>query len=143
MNTPIPPTIISDSYFSNIRTSSNIVATGDLTLKTAHIFAAQPGTNQPLGPADTTFLFTSDVAGKILFTSVIDGGQQTGYTFLNDYDFNPIVMLTPANENAGENTGSVYVLSATNQFTINFASDDGGDIEYLYNYFIVNSIGST
>ncbi len=143
MNTPVPPTIPSDSNLSSLRTNNNLVASSNITAKTAHIFAAQPGVYQPLGPAATTFLFTSDVAGKILFTSVVGTGTQTGYRFLNDYNFNPIVMLTPANENSGNNLGSVYVESATNLFTINFANDDGGGIEYLYNYFILNSIGST
>jgi hypothetical protein len=143
MNTPIPPTIPSDSNLSSLRTSNNLVASNSITAKTAHIFAVQPGVNQPLGPAFTTFLFTSDVAGKIQFTSLNITGQQTGYTFLNNYNFNPIVIITPANEIAGRNMGSVYVESATNQFTINFATSDGGNLEYLYNYFVLSSIGST
>jgi hypothetical protein len=143
MNTPIPPTILSDSYFNNIRTSNNIVATGKFTAKTAHLFSAQPGVKQPLGPAFTTFYFTSDVAGKIAFTSIAGIGQQTGYSFLNKYDINPIVILTPANDNSGKDVGAIYVQSTTNQFTINFATDDGGGINYVYNYFVISSTGST
>jgi len=143
MNTPIPPTILSDSYFSSLRTSNNLVATGELTAKSAHLFAAQPGVRASLGPASTTFYFTSDIAGKIAFTSVTGTGQQTGYTFLNEYNFNPIIILTQANDNAGKNLGSVYVVSTTNQFTINFATSDGGGINYVYNYFVVSSNGDT
>ena len=63
--------------------------------------------------------------------------------FLNNYNLNPIVILSPANDNAGKNQGSVYIQSTTNQFTINFAVNDGGGINYVYNYFVISSNGST
>ena len=112
MQTPIPPTILSDSSFSSLKTATNAVLSGQLNPKTCHIFATQEGVFEPLGPASTTFLFTSDVAGKIQFTSVSGTGQQTGYQFSIPYLYNPIVLLTPANENAGKNLGGVYIISS-------------------------------
>ena len=138
---PQGPKIPGSSNFRDQNITLVQQATSQLGLNNSHILTSQDGNEAPLGPALTTLLFTTDVAGKIRFTSVSGTDQQCGYQFAVSYVVSPLVQLTPANAAAGLNAGNVYVQSNVNNFTICFAISDGGGVVYEYNYFVVESTG--
>lgn len=147
------PTGTSGNVIIQISPPSGGGLSGEVGLS-GHISCAPPGYNQAvptatpqsgLGTGASAVMFSSstDTAGQITLTSGTIGlatGAQVLVTFATPYnvsDNNPIVILTPANDNAGRNLVGYYTLADNTGFEINFNTAPTVGQDYVYNYYVM------
>jgi hypothetical protein len=115
-------------------TTSSDVSVGQHILSTNSIGIVASGTN-----VFTPIAVGSDIAGTITFNQINNSGDVT-VSFAAAYGSAPIVVVSPATENAANPTlgGYVWVTSTPNDFTLHFAGAEGSQIGVSYNYIIIH-----
>ena len=136
---------MADNYISS--PVGTVLTTGGLVLSGSKITSTQTatttatvnlnaGTGALLSLANAT-----DVAGKVTLlcgTSPSAGAQGT-VNFSSAYGVAPVVILTPASANAGENAVQVFVTSSITAFTLNFVVAGTNAETYTYHYHVIQT----
>ena len=128
---------------TGLATETNILAQ-DAHLR-SQITTAPTVTNQTNCTASISH--ATDVAGKVSMTSTNVGNSfSTTITFNKPYTVDPIVIITPTNQNAGDiqtqggPTGVWVTTPGTGaSFTINGFQSAGSSNTYTFNYFVIET----